>query len=170
MSSLLLHVPVGLLFVHPHRFRPLYSARQMSPASTNHDASKLLQPAPSGLVASETIRVAQILGTQPCFLSHHQPHNMKPQTQRLAAVFKNRPSRHRTLSPTSLAMPQPTVCAPRLRDATFWTDKTIWPPNPLHIRRAVFLYRKPGQKLLERLRIGLVSVAFTNPTLPLGVT
>ena len=48
-------------FVH------LYSARQMFSASANHDASKLLQPAPSGLVAPETVGVAKILGTQPCF-------------------------------------------------------------------------------------------------------
>lgn len=142
------------------------TASQMFPTSSYHDTPKLLQPTPSSLIAPETVRVAKILGTQTCLLSHHEPHYVKPQTQRLATTFKNCPSRHRTLPPASLAMPQSTVCAPCLSAATFRADKTIWPSNPLQIRCTVFLYRKPVKKFLERPRIRDVNRRFhtTNTT------
>ena len=51
-------------------------------------------------------------------------------------------------------MPQATIRAPRLHSPASRTDKTIRPPNPLQILRAVFLGRKPLQKLLKRPRKG----------------
>ncbi len=124
-------------------FINFHTSSQMFTSTANHNAPKFPQPTPSRLVTSKSVRVAQILGTQASLLSHHQPHDMKPQTKRFAAVLKNRARRHRTLSLAPLAMPQPSSRAPHLCPTTYRTGKAVGPPNPLQILRTVLLRRKP---------------------------
>jgi len=139
--SFLLPADVSFVNFHP--------PSQMFPSAANHNAPKFLKPTPGCLVTPKTVGVAQILGAQPRLLRHHQPHYMKPQPQRLATILEHRSSRHRTLAPTFLAMPQTAFGAPRPLAPAFWTDETGWPSDPLKIRRAFFLHRKPLKKLLK---------------------
>src|ERR1035438_2712200 len=126
---------------------------QRFPPSPNHYAAKLLQPPPGGLVTPKPIGVTQIPGTQACLLSHHQPHDVKPQTQRLAAVLKHGSGCYRHLSVTTLAMQQPPRRTPRLRATTDRTRKAIRPSHPLQVGRTIILRREPVQNLLKCPRI-----------------
>ena len=107
----------------------------------------------SSLVASKAIGVTQILGTHPCFLSHHQPHNVKPKSQRFTAAFRDSPSSCRTLPTAPLAMPQSPLCTPSLSSPASRTNKTIRPPDPFKVVYAVYLCRKPFQCLFKCSRI-----------------
>ena len=78
-------------------------------------------------------------------------------------VVDRQAGRHRTLAPARLAMPQPAICTPRLRRPTLRTHKPIRPSDPFQIRRAVFLCRKPLEKLLERPRIRVRQRPFHAP-------
>ena len=151
-GSFFLSPYIGLIHFHP--------AHQAFPTHANHHATEFLQPAPSGLVAPELVAVAQILGAQACLLSHHQPHDVKPQTQRLAAILKHRAHCHRTLSPARSTVPQLTISAPHLRAATARTRETFGPSNPLQVRCTVLLGGKPVQELLEVPRIRVLDRRF----------
>ena len=141
---------LSLLLTSHVRLVNLDAPRQPLPSASHHHAPKLLQPPPGGLIAAESVGVAQVLGTQPCLLRHHQPHDMEPQTQRLATVFENRSRCHGRLMTTAAAVPQTTPRAPSLPPRTLWTHKSRRPTDPFQILQAVVLRGKPVQKLLKR--------------------
>jgi hypothetical protein len=135
------------------RFVHFDSTAQSFPSTTDHDTAQLLQPPPSRLVTPKAVRVAQIARTQSRLLGHHQPHDMKPQSQRFPAVLKNGAGRNRYLSRTTSAMEQSAIRTPSARTATPWTRKSFRPSHPFQIRRAVRVTLKPVEKLLEIARI-----------------
>ena len=144
-SAFLLPPYIGLIH--------LYTSSQSFPSTADHYETQFPQPTPSSLIAAKTIGVTQILGTHPRFLSHHQPHNVKPKTQRFTAAFKDSPSSCRTLPTTPLTMPQSPLCAPSLFFPASRTNKTIRPSDPFQVVHAVLLGRKPIQHLCKCSRI-----------------
>ena len=160
--SFLLPADVSFVNFHP--------PSQMFPSAANHNAPKFLKPTPGCLVTPKTVGVAQILGAQPRLLRHHQPHYMKPQPQRLATILEHRSSRHRTLAPTFLAMPQTAFGAPRPLAPAFWTDEPDG--HRIHSRYAAHSSSTENHsRNSSKVRgYGFSSVALIGKTLPIAAT
>ena len=114
---------------------------------------------------------SQFLQPPPCHLCHDQPHNMKPEMQRLSCIFRYRPSRGRRLALATSALPQTTTYTPCLFPVTAGASETIWPTYPFNILRTVFVGLKPVQEFFEILGIwGLARSFHGVNTLLVGVT
>lgn len=50
-------------------------------AGTYHHTAQLVQPAPCCLITPEFIYITKSLGAQSSFVSHHQPHDVEPETE-----------------------------------------------------------------------------------------
>lgn len=158
-------LPSNVRLVHFH------APTKTFPATADHDAAQLLQPPPSRLVAAKAIGFTKVPRAQAGLLCHHQPHDMKPEKQRLARSFKYRAHSHRGLMLTCTALDQSAVRAPDLLAAAVRTRKPFWPPDPLQVVFAIRVALKPTQELLEGLRIGIFRRRFHfTGTLHMGGT
>lgn len=80
---------------------------------------------------------------------------MKPEKQRLACPFKDRPHSNRGLMLTRTALQQATLRPPDLAAAAAGTHKPVRPPDPLQVLLAIRVAWKPIQEFLEGLGIGI---------------
>ena len=112
-----------------------------------------MQPCPRRLVASQPQESLNRQSAGSVLLVGDMPHRPEPEQQRKSAAIKDRPRRHRRLSPTPPAKPQPSAHLPRARAATPGTSKAIRPSQPFQILLARLLCRKSSLKLHQRPRI-----------------
>lgn len=163
--SLAFFVPSNVRFVHFH------ASTKTLTATPDHDTSQFLQPSPGRLVAAKAIGVTKIPRAQAGFLRHHQPHNMKPEKQRLACPFKDRPHSNRGLMLTRTALQQSSLRTPDLLAAAAGALKPVGPPDPLQVALAIRVARKPIQEFLEGLGIRIFGGCFHfTSTLHMGGT
>lgn len=147
-------VPANVRFIH------FNASTKTLTATPDHDTPQFLQPSPGRLVAAKAIGVAQIPRTQAGLLRHHQPHDVKPEKQRFARPFKDRPHSNRGLMLTRTALQQSTLRAPDLLTAAAGTRKPVGPPDPLQVALAIRVALKPIQEFFEGLRIWIFGGRF----------
>ncbi len=121
---------------NPHkRLIDLHRTRQQLAIGAHHRPTQLVQPRPRRLIRPQAQHVVQILRRGPVLLRGHQPDRGKPRAQRRARAVKDRPSRHRGLTPTADALPVLGAGLPRPIAATHRAPETLWPPQTRQIRR-----------------------------------
>jgi len=131
----------------------LHNTVQTISSRTNHCPPQLMQPCPCCLVATQPQKSLNRQGACPVLLVGDMPHRAKPQRQRQSAALKDRSHRHRRLSPTSPAEPQPTGHPPCFRVATARTSEAVRPAQRLQVQPTSLLRRKLMLKLHQRPRI-----------------
>ena len=134
-------------FVH------LHSARQPVSSRSHHRPPQLMQPSPSGLVAPQAEDALQAQSTPSALLAGHEPHRLKPGSQRLPRAFENRSCDRRGLPLTSGASEHAPRGHPGTPSVTRWALEAVRPPKPSKIGGARRLRRKPLVELLNCPRI-----------------
>ena len=114
-----------------------------------------MQPCPCGLVAAEAQYLLQIVGTCAVLLARDVPNGPKPQRQRLAGVFENRASSHRSLVSARTADEPPSRGWPGIGTVAPRANEPIWPAQLKQILTASIVRSEPLLQLQNRLRIAL---------------
>ncbi len=141
------------------------SCKTVAPRS-NHGSAKLMQPSPSGLIATHSKHTFKAQSTRTILLAGNVPHGPEPQRQRQTAVLKDSPRSDRHLATTTAAQKQPPAHRPRLIPATLRAYKAVGPTEIEQVAPAQLIRGKPALQFQQRswiifhdykhYRIGLV--------------
>jgi hypothetical protein len=105
----------------------------------DHRSSQLVQPCPGRLIASKTQRSLKPECARSVLLTRHPPHRVKPESQRLSGLVKQRAGSQRCLEQTAPTHQTSPRFAPDLRFAASGTGEAVRPPQGEDVRLACFL-------------------------------
>ena len=114
-----------------------------------------MQPCPRGLVAAEPQYLLQIGGTCAVLLARDVPNGSKPQRQRFACVFENRPSSHRSLVSARTANEPPSRRRPSIGRVAPRANESFRPAQLEQVLTARIVRCEPLLQFQNRLWIAL---------------
>ena len=135
--------PLTLARTPDEGFIDFDNAAQTIPTGPHHSPAQLVQPIPSGSVASQTQHPLKTQGTCPGFLVGQIPYGLKPKSQWLVRVCKESARGRRKVMFTTGTTVMRRFHLPHFLGGARRADDSVRPTQGCQVRTAGFLRREP---------------------------